>query len=77
MQLPVRVRISRLVTSLVYQLKHDERRRSPALAKAATLKKINHYQKMLVTNNYGLLHSASVVRFSLLQSIVSELVVIE
>ena len=52
MQLPVRFRISRLVTSLVYQLKHSERRRSPALifAEAETLKKIKHYQKMLVNN---------------------------
>ena len=31
MQLPFRFRISRLVTSLVYQLKHGERRRSLAL----------------------------------------------
>ena len=31
MQLPVQFRISRLVTSLVYQLKHGEQRQSSAL----------------------------------------------
>ena len=49
MQLPVRFRISRLVTSLVYQL-GAKTITCTYLAKAATLKKIKHYQNMVVNN---------------------------
>ena len=54
MQLPVQLRISRFVTSLVYQLKHGERRRSPALSFESSDSEEDKTQPEYASKQYGL-----------------------